>query len=761
MKPPPKKHRPAQNPRQPAPEAPGSASHSIGTKRRRWGFRLAAMTLVPLLLLTGLELGLRVAGYGYPTDFFLPLRIGNADFLVQNEDFSRRFFPGEVSRQPSALRMQARKPADTLRIFVLGESAAMGDPEPSFGPSRHLESLLRLRHPQKKFEVVNVAFTAINSHVILPIARECARHEGDLWIIYMGNNEMVGPFGAATVFGIQSPPRNYVRLMLALQRTRIGQLARALAQRWHKNAPAASWEGMQMFLENQVAPDSPKRTAAGRNFAGNLEDILATGLNSGARVVLNTMAVNLRDSPPFASTASTPDRATFEAAFARGSAALTNGAWQTAAAAFTEATRLDANHAAAHYYRAVSLDQLGDHATALKEFQLACDLDALPFRADSRINEAIRAAAARHATAALTLLDAPAALASLSGVTPCGDETFYEHVHFNFDGSYRLGLAWAQAAEHSLTNLLGHATADWASQEVSERALALTDWNRKLVIASVVQRLQQPPLSAQPNNPARVAHWQQREQQLLAGLNRETLARAREIYLTALQAQPDDHFLHEVHGNFLQLTGDLPGATREWQQTADLMPHDFLPWFQLGVLLARQNQPGAAQKHFQKALKLRPGLVEGWMELGRCLASMQQWAGALDAFEHALRLRPRDPTLHARRAQILTALNQRAEAIAAYRQAVELFPGNWEARTALGDLFAAEGQWPAATAQYEAAVQIRPDHAATRVNFGRLLARQGRSALAVAQFEKALELDPGNATAADQIRQLQPAPAPR
>ena len=25
-----------------------------------------------------------------------------------------------------------------------------------------------------------------------------------------------------------------------------------------------------------------------------------------------------------------------------------------------------------------------------------------------------------------------------------GDETFYEHVHFNFDGNYRLGKMWAE-----------------------------------------------------------------------------------------------------------------------------------------------------------------------------------------------------------------------------------------------------------------------------------------------------------------------------
>ena len=76
-----------------------------------------------------------------------------------------------------------------------------------------MEVLLRERYPGVNFEVVNVAITAINSHVIVPIARECARYQGDLWIIYMGNNEMIGPFGAATVFGAKAPPWPLVRLV--------------------------------------------------------------------------------------------------------------------------------------------------------------------------------------------------------------------------------------------------------------------------------------------------------------------------------------------------------------------------------------------------------------------------------------------------------------------------------------------------------------------------------------------------------------------
>ena len=80
----------------------------------------------------------------------------------------------------------------------------MGDPEPAFGFGRILQVLLQAKYPARHFEVVNVAITAINSHVIRQIARDCAPRQGDLWIIYMGNNEVVGPFGAGTVFGAQA-----------------------------------------------------------------------------------------------------------------------------------------------------------------------------------------------------------------------------------------------------------------------------------------------------------------------------------------------------------------------------------------------------------------------------------------------------------------------------------------------------------------------------------------------------------------------------
>ena len=114
---------------------------------RRWLYRLAAAVLAPLVLLSVCEGVLRLAGYGYSTRFFQKLRIGDEDFLVNNDQVGLRFFPPELIRSPLALRMKAHKAEGTIRIFILGESAAMGDPEAAYGAWRYLEVMLREKIP--------------------------------------------------------------------------------------------------------------------------------------------------------------------------------------------------------------------------------------------------------------------------------------------------------------------------------------------------------------------------------------------------------------------------------------------------------------------------------------------------------------------------------------------------------------------------------------------------------------------------------------
>lgn len=278
--------------------AQGGEAPATLTPARRWSFRISAAVILPLLVLGLGELGLRLGGFGYPTGFFRRERINGRAVLVENDKFGLRFFPPELARSPSPVVMALDKPKDTCRIFILGESAALGDPEPAFGFGRYLQVLLEERFPGRHFEVVCTAVTAINSHAVLPIARECARHQGDIWVVYMGNNEFVGPFGPSTVFGPQLPPLSLIRLNLALKETRLGQVLTGLTARSLKGK---TWSGMKMFLDHQVAPADPRKQRVYQNFQANLEDILAAGRKAGVQVVLSTVASNLKDCPPFGS----------------------------------------------------------------------------------------------------------------------------------------------------------------------------------------------------------------------------------------------------------------------------------------------------------------------------------------------------------------------------------------------------------------------------------------------------------------------------
>jgi len=234
-------------------------SQQPGPKRRRitgwrkWLLRLLLATVIPALFFILLEVGLRVFGFGYPTGFFVKME--GRDAYTTNRYFGCRFFPPKIARVPAVCEMASEKPEDTCRIFVLGGSAAQGIPDKAFGFSRMLAAMLRERYPGTKFEVINAAMTAINSHVALPIARDCAAHRPDLFVVYMGNNEVVGPYGSGTVFGDFSGQLSLIRADISLKSTRTGQL---IAGIFGQHEGAAKWRGMQMFLEQRVRAGDPR-----------------------------------------------------------------------------------------------------------------------------------------------------------------------------------------------------------------------------------------------------------------------------------------------------------------------------------------------------------------------------------------------------------------------------------------------------------------------------------------------------------------------
>ena len=404
-----------------------------------------------------------------------------------------------------ALRMLAKETRHTCRIFLFGESAAQGDPDPSFGAYRYLQALLRERYPGTDFEVVCVAMTAINSHAILPIARECAEHQGDFWIVYMGNNEMVGPFGAGTVFGPRAPGTLLVRADLAIKATRTGQLLDSLMQsRAASPSSPKTWGGMNMFKDHQLRQDDPNRRRAYENFAVNLADILRAGRSAGVPVILSTVGSNLKDCAPFASLHPTALSKTQETAwngfYREGISHQTAGEYPEAVNQFAQAGAIDPYYADLQFRMGTCSLALTNAVEALHEFELARDDDTLAFRADSRINQIIKDAAEKEAGRGVYFLDAAGTLAQSSPENIPGNELFYEHVHLNFDGNYLLGRAFAEQISKLLpVSIVTHGKNKWASPEVCDRRLAVSPWDRSRVWQDNFNRISEPPFTDQLN----------------------------------------------------------------------------------------------------------------------------------------------------------------------------------------------------------------------------------------------------------------------
>jgi len=686
-----------------------------------------------------------MAGYGYDTSFFRKTTINGTECWVENTKFGYRFFPPEIARVPSPVIFPARKGSNTFRIFIFGESAALGDPEPAFGVGRFLKALLEQRFPEIKFEVVPAAMTAINSHALAPIARECARLDGDLWILYMGNNEFVGPLGASTVFGAKAPPRWLVRANLALKATRVGQLIDASQRKMTKQNEAKEWGSLKMFAQGELAPDDPKRARVYENFKKNFEEILRIGKGAGVPVIASSVAVNLKDCAPFASLHpnrfSEMQKADWDRKWAAANRALGATNLEQAIGGLRGCLENDPTYAEASFQLGRSYLAASNENAALIQFELARDNDALPFRADSVINATIKSAAAKGDA---YFVDAAKAI---DEKIP-GEELLYEHVHLNFEGNYRLAKIFGEEAMAAApARLKKSGEKKWASFKDCARALALSEWDERRVYEEVGRRILQAPFTKQSNHTNQVIFLRQKLTEIRSRMTAARLAEVREMYGEALQRDGSDFY---VRGNFAKLledNNDLRGAIAQWEEVKKLMPHEPVAYFNEGKLLGQVGDYDRAMTNLARALEISPQLVEAMDEQGKVLLRAGKAEEALKVLQKLADMRPNNSRVHVGMAEALARLNRRVEAVKELQKGVELQPGNWEARYLLGVEFATQNKIGEAREQFAEAVRLRPDYALAHLNLGVALAKEQRLREAAAEFQETLRLEPTNTRA--------------
>ena len=508
---------------------------------RYWVPKVAIAILVPVVLLGTVEIILRMFNVGYSTDLTQPCTVKGRPAACYNLFFPAPFFPPGMIKTPQAYAIPADKPQGTYRIFVLGESAAMGDPDPAYAFSRYLEVMLGERFPSTNFEVVNTGSVAINSHVLLPIAKGLAKQRPDLFIIYSGNNEVVGPYGPGTALTASGMSLPVIRSSIFLRSTRVGQLLTKVGTQKRE------WGGMEMFLDKQVPANSLLMKYTYANFESNLHDTVQVARDSGARVIVSTVATNLKDCAPFASQhrdgLGPTDLSSWSTLVQQGSDFETDHAYDDALKAYLGALQIDDQYAELEFRVARTLWKKGDYPSARQHFQRARDLDTLRFRADSRINDINRSLASSMPNTELVDADAIFAQQSPNGII--GSELVYEHVHLTPEGNYLLARAmFLTIASRIAGHPLGES--EVLTQVECERLLAFTPHDRSRISAEMLDRLQKAPFTNQLNHADEMLRLM-----IDSGASPESPDQTVAEYQWAIAKKPDDRILHYNFGLFL------------------------------------------------------------------------------------------------------------------------------------------------------------------------------------------------------------------
>lgn len=701
------------------------------TSARLWLFRLGLMLVAPAVFFLGLEGALRLAGYGRDTGFFIA--DDKPGYVRTNPDYTALFLPGSFDLRPLHYRVAVKKPANTVRIVVLGESATQGIPSPAFAFVPQLRALLRTRYPDKTIEVINTGVVAINSHVVYQIARDAARLSPDFFVVYMGNNEVVGPYGPGSAYLSAMPPLWVIRMSAWAKSTRSGQLVGAAVARFAgARISAGEWGGMAMFQKHAVRGDEPRLEKTYENFETNLRDIVRVARGAGAQTVICTTVSNLKDCPPFLSL-NRPnligeELAAWQQTFEAGRLAWKLGENEAAQKFLQVALRLDPHFAETPFMLGSLALRQGETDRARQHLLEAQKWDALRFRPDPRLNQIARTVA--REIQGVTLVDAATTLGSdptSTGDIP-GRELMLEHVHPDWEGNYRIARQMAEGVEQALFPTQP-GRGPWLDTTGTAAAIGYSSVERFNALQRAALITREPPFPNQltyAEDQARTA----REIAAAGAVRRDATAlrEAQSMVRAAITQDPDNPDLARLAIELADDLGDLPAALEEVRRAQTLQPANFALFADEAIKLARLGRFEEAEKILlataagctpRDLAKLTPALADFYTRTKR-FADGRRW------FDAALTRQPTSGPLRFYRGRLAQHAGDLAAAEADFRAVLTVDPANEAALEVMVALLRGRGETNEAEEFCAKHTEFQPNNQANHLRVAQIREARGQ-----------------------------------
>lgn len=643
------------------------------------------MALGPLMFLAGAEGVLYLAGKFEPVPLLKQVQHEGNFFWVMEPEYTRRV----LGRDNVILRQKFFLPVErtlgTRRVVLLGESAAAGYPLTEYGLGRIMKVLWDAEFPGNQLEIVDMTSVAINSHVLRFFAKEAMQLQPDALVIYAGNNEIIGPYGPANVFGWPAPNVWFAQTGLALGNTRTGRAIKVLTEKIGGQGPG-EWRGLEEFRDTRFAMNDPGVIKAAALAKANFRAIVRIALAKGVKMLVCVPAVNLTDWPPLLS--------------APGNAKTS--AW-------------------ASYQKAKQLAGAGQTAEAWFFYRLACDLDQMRFRADSRVREGQREVVAKVASPNLLLVDADLWFHEKNPGPWTDRDFFLEHVHLTFEGRVAVAALMAEG----LAELLGVATnqkmdsAKWwrsfpARVAEARSRMMFTELEESLMWRQVDSLLKRQVFSSGPDMEERRDRANRRMVELeVAGEKWKDAKAVQKAYAQAVAKNPNDPELHDTAFKHFGRAGDLGRARAALEQAVKLQPNLVLANLSLAELAMEEGRIGDAES------------------IVKTMNVFQAGGNELDATY----------------AELLARRGEHAQAVILLERYVRRWPEDVRAVGLLASLLDSIGNQQRAAGFYRAILAQRPDSSKDLNNFAWLLANNPKATPAerleaVSMARRAIELNP-------------------
>lgn len=608
--------------------------------------RAALVVLGPLIFFASLELIFFSAGRFEPVAVLKQVTNEGKNYWVMEPEYTRRVLGRENMVVRQKFWLPDERTADTRRVVLLGESAAAGYPLPEYGLGRLMKVLWGAEFPGEKLEVADMTSVGINSHVLRVFAREAMRLEPDAVVIYAGNNEVIGPYGPANVFGWPAPGAWFAQAGIALGNTRTGRALQLLAEKVSRQGPKP-WRGLEEFRSAHFAADDPAVIQAAALAKDNFRSIVDTALEGGAKVLVCVPAVNLTDWPPMVSAAGDEEK--------------------SARTAYDKARISGENEPSAEAWRL---------------YRLACDLDLMRFRADSRIRRGQREVAAAAASPNVLLVDADLRLHE-ENLGPLTDRDFFlEHVHLTFEGR----VAVAALMVDGLTALFGLSpdpaptVPEWwaafpARLAEARRRTMFTEAEEAVMWEQVASLLEMEVFSRGPDIGERRARTGRRIAELQAAAAKWKNADAvQEAYAQAIAKNPEDAELHDTAFKHFGLAGDKTRARAALERAVELQPNLVLANLALAELAMDEGRFEDAGHMVEAADNFQTGGTELDVISAALLARSGEHEKAAALLERYVRRWPEDARAFGILASLHDHLGNAPQATKFYRETLARRP---------------------------------------------------------------------------------------